>query len=98
MSALVAWVVAAFAPGWPERFAHAAAVALLVAAALLAAFALAEAASPRGRVRAVMRGWARAAEATTTTETLRDGTLIARTTTERTARYLLNAVINEEEL
>ncbi|MEV4180696.1 hypothetical protein AB0J28_04525 [Streptosporangium canum] len=98
MTAVVAWLAAAFAPGWPERFAHGVAVALLAAAAVLVAFALAEEASLRGRARTVVRSWARSAAETTTVQTLADGTLIARTTTEQTARHLLSAVIHEEDL
>ncbi|ACZ92013.1 hypothetical protein [Streptosporangium roseum] len=98
MTALVTWLVQAFAPGWPERFAHGVAVALLAAAAVLVAFALAEESSLRGRARAVVRSWARSAAETTTVETRRDGTTVARTTTEQTARHLLFAVIHEEDL
>ncbi|MEV7012015.1 hypothetical protein [Streptosporangium sp. NPDC051022] len=98
MNALVTWLAMAFAPGWPERFAHAVAVALLVAAAVVIAFVLAEESSLRGRARAVLRSWTRAAAATTTVETLPGGTVVARSSTEQTARYLLDAVINEEEL
>ncbi|MFF5115036.1 hypothetical protein [Streptosporangium sp. NPDC000509] len=98
MSAFVTWCAAAFAPGWPERAAHGVAVALLAAAALLVAFALAEETSLRGRARAVARSWARSAAETTTVQVLADGTLIAQTTTEQTARHLLSAVIHEEDL
>ncbi|MFI6513314.1 hypothetical protein ACIBCT_37410 [Streptosporangium sp. NPDC050855] len=98
MSALVTWLAAAFAPGWPERAAHAVAVGLLAAAAVLIAFALAEESSLRGRFRAVVRSWARSAAATTSVQVLADGTLIAQSSTEQTARHLLDAVIHEEDL
>ncbi|MEU4834149.1 hypothetical protein [Streptosporangium sp. NPDC023615] len=98
MSALVGWLAAAFAPGWPERAAHAVAVGLLAVAAVLIAFALAEESSLRGRLRAVVRSWARSAAETTTVQVLADGTFIACTTTEQTARHLLHAVIHEEDL
>ncbi|WP_436764385.1 hypothetical protein [Streptosporangium sp. V21-05] len=98
MSAFVTWLAVAFAPGWPERAAHGIAVALLAAAALLVAFALAEETSLRGRARAVARSWARSAAATTSVQVLADGTLIAQSSTEQTARHLLDAVIHEEDL
>lgn len=87
-----------FEPGWPERAAHTLVVALLALAALLAAFTLADAATVRGRARAARRAWARAAAETTTVEARTDGTQIARTTTERTARRLLHILIGDEEL
>ncbi|SNT60601.1 hypothetical protein SAMN05216276_107829 [Streptosporangium subroseum] len=98
MAHLVIWLARVFAPGWPERAAHAVAIALLAAAAVLVAFALAEESSLRGRSRAVVRSWARSAAETTTVEARRDGSTIARTTTEQTARHLLFSVIHEEDL
>ncbi|GGK94257.1 hypothetical protein Ppa06_64610 [Planomonospora parontospora subsp. parontospora] len=97
MTALVTWLSGAFAPGWPERFAHTVAVALLAAAAVVAAFVLAEQTSLRSRARAVRRSWLRAVEATTTAEACGDGAWIARTSTYDTALYLLHTVITEEE-
>jgi hypothetical protein len=95
MSLMAQWLAVAFAPGWPERAIHRIAVVLLIVLALLVAFTLAEQASVRGRARAVSRSWARAANEATTVQACRDGTLIARTTTEQTALCLLKTVIGE---